>query len=254
MALALANVAIMGQLEPQDARERATAAATQALRCDPRLGLAHTAAAMTAMLFDWDWDRAEREFRTGISLDPHSSDAHAYFAQFLCAVGRPDEALPLADAAHRLDPLGLWSNFVLGWALFRARRHDESIRRLRDVLELYPHFAFAHLFVAENLLARGAHPEAVEACKTALGILPEDQLLLGLTACVSGLSGERELARRLLERLEAIARSRYVCPGHLAAAHVGVGERERAFEYWWRSELREIPRFTDAHRAIDLNA
>jgi len=184
------------------------------------------------MMFDWDWIRAEREFRIGISCNPNSSDAHSYYSQFLCAVGRPDEGVSEAQVAQRLDPLGLWTNFTLAWVLFRARRHDHSIRRLRELLELYPHFAFAHLFVAENHLQRAAYAEATDACRSALDILPEDQLLLGLTACVAGQSGEHDLAHRLQRRLEVLARSRYVCPGHLAAAYLGLGDRDGAFDQW----------------------
>jgi len=184
------------------------------------------------MVFDWDWNAAEREFLIGISLNPNSSDAHAYYAQFLCAVGRPDEGVAEAEAAQRLDPLGVWAYFILGWALFRARRHNESNKRLRALLELYPHFAYAHLFLAENHLSNAAYDEATAACRTVLRILPEDQLLLGLTACVSGLSGERDEARILQGKLQTLARSRYVCPGHLAAAHLGLAELDSAFECW----------------------
>jgi DNA-binding SARP family transcriptional activator/Tfp pilus assembly protein PilF len=232
IAMSVANLAIVGHLTPHDAKARACGAATRAIELDPTLCEAHIAAAMTSMIFDWNWSGAEREFRVGIDLDPNSSDAHAYFAQFLCAVARPDEGVAEAEAAQRLDPLGPWANFTLGWTLFRARRHAESVERLRRLLELYPHFAYAHLFLAENHVSTGAYAEAVEACGTALEILPDDQLLLGLTACVLGLSGAEDLSRSLRRRLEALAHSCEVCPGHLAAAHLGLADRDRAFECW----------------------
>jgi DNA-binding SARP family transcriptional activator/Tfp pilus assembly protein PilF len=232
VAMSLSSLALMGHVPPADARARSARAAQRALHLDANLGDAHTAAGATAMLFDWDWSTAEREFRTGIALDPNSSDAHAYYAQFLCAIGRPEHGVAEAEAAQHLDPLGLWANFTLGWALFRARRYEQSIARLRAVLELYPHFAYSHLFLAESHLSRSAYAEASAACRTALAILPEDQLLLGLTACVIGLSGELDAARALRGKLEILARSRYVCAGHLAAAHLGAGEPDRAFECW----------------------
>lgn len=231
-ALSLANLALMGHLPPEEARTRCTEAAQRALNIDPALGEAHTAAGVASMLFDWDWNTAERELRTAIRLNPHSSDAHAYCAQLLCAAGRAEDGIALAEAARDRDPLGLWANFMLGWALFRARRHEQSIDRLGGLLELYPHFAYAHLFLAENHLSKAAYAEAADACRTALELLPEDQLLLGLTACVMGLSGDPEAARMLAGRLATLARSRYVCPGHHAAAHLGVGNRSRAFECW----------------------
>lgn len=231
-ALSVANLAVLGHLPPEDAFAQAAGAAKRALELDPTSGDAHTAIGASAMIFEWDWNKAEHELRMGITLNPNSSDAHAYLAQFLCAVGSADDGVAEAESGQQLDPLGLWANFVLGWALFRARRHEESIERLRALLELYPHFAYGHLFLAENYVAIAAYADAADACRTALEILPEDQLLLGLTACVLGLSGEQDIARSLLSRLEALARSRYVCPGHLAAAHLGAGERNGAFDCW----------------------
>lgn len=44
--------------------------------------------------------------RTAIALDPNSSDAHAYLAQFLCAVGRADDGVAEAESGQHLHPLG----------------------------------------------------------------------------------------------------------------------------------------------------
>lgn len=231
-AMATANLALLGHLRPYDARAAIEESAQTALELDPGFGDAYTALATARMMFDWDWDAAACEFRTALSCNPNSSDAHSYFALFLCAIERADQGVAEARLAQQLDPLGLWANFILGWALFRARRYGESIHQLRSVLELYPHFAFAHLFLAENHLQEEACVDAVEACRTALRLLPEDQLLLGLSACVVGLSGEQELAHTLSGKLETLKHSRYVCPGHLAAAHLGLHNYDQAFEYW----------------------
>lgn len=269
-AMAIANLALLGHLPPGDARVAVEGAARRALELDPDFGDAHAARATAAMMFDWDWEAAEREFRIATSASPNSADAHAYFAICLCAVGRCGEGVTEATVAQQLDPLGLWANFILAWTLFRARRHEESIRRLQALLELYPHFAFAHLFLAENHLATRSYAEATGACRSAVRILPEDQLLLGLTACVVGLSGHRDWACRLQRQLDALTGSRYVCPGHMAAAHLGLGDRDRAFDCWEamcrdRSPLaclvatdplydcvRDDPRFGELRRRLNL--
>jgi serine/threonine-protein kinase len=231
-ALAVANLALLGHLPPQHARLAASAAAARALELDQASSEAHTAAALGHTMFDWNWDASEREFRIALELNPNNVDAHAYCAVLLSAMSRHEEAVTRADHAQQLDPLGPWANFILGWTLYRARRYRESVERLQALVELSPHFALGHLFLAENHLQDGARADAVAACRTAIAARPEDQFLLGIGACVLGLAGEPEQARGLVGALGCLAERSYVSPGYLAAAYAGLGDRDAAFAQW----------------------
>ncbi len=53
------------------------------------------------------------------------------------------------------------------------------------------------------------------------------------------LAGNREKAREYLRKIEEHAKQRFVDPVHLALAHLGLGERERALELLERAyEIR----------------
>jgi len=44
-------------------------------------------------LYDWNWEGAENEFRRAIDLNPNYATAHHWYAMYLSALGRRDEAL-----------------------------------------------------------------------------------------------------------------------------------------------------------------
>jgi len=64
----------------------------KALRLDDTLAEAHTALARVTQQ-EWDWAGAEREYRRAIELNPSYPLAHIWFAQYLSAMQRSEEAV-----------------------------------------------------------------------------------------------------------------------------------------------------------------
>ena len=81
---------------PAECIPKAKAATAKALELDPTLAEAHTVAGMLAATYDWDWARAESEFKRSLELDPNLSITHyRYTWTFLSPLGRHDEAIAL---------------------------------------------------------------------------------------------------------------------------------------------------------------
>lgn len=57
-------------ISPKDASPKARAAIAKALELDPDLPEAHTVAAMIATTDEWDYPKAEREYKRAIELGP----------------------------------------------------------------------------------------------------------------------------------------------------------------------------------------
>jgi eukaryotic-like serine/threonine-protein kinase len=114
-------------LEPPDESfGKARTAAERALEIDPSLAEAHTSMALIAHLYEWDWDRADREFKRAIELNPNYPLAHHWYGLFLGEMNRPDEAIAEEQRALQLDPLSVPIVSDLGRVYFYARRYDES--------------------------------------------------------------------------------------------------------------------------------
>lgn len=114
----------------------AKAAARRALEVDPRLAEARTALAFALMTYDWDWEGSRRAFLRAMRDDPRYPTAPQWYASWLAAQGRPQEAVEAARRAKELDPLSM----IIGWSyaqqLYFAGRYEsalEELERLRQV-------------------------------------------------------------------------------------------------------------------------
>jgi serine/threonine-protein kinase len=257
-------------IPPAEAFAKAAAAAARALELDPELAEAHTALGGVRFAYQWDWEGAESELRRGIVLSPSFADGYHWYSDFLCAMGRPDEAIAAIRRAHELEPLSLTINMSLGSCLFYARRYDEAIQQHQRTLELDPRFAPALRNLGGALEQKGLLDEAIETFRKAVALSRGDLSAAGLLAHAYGVAGRKDEARRILAELEAESANRYVSPYTLAAIHIPLGETEaaldkleRAFErrdrgiIWMKvsprlDPIRAEPRFTDLLRRMRL--
>jgi eukaryotic-like serine/threonine-protein kinase len=222
----LGNWSIMA---PRDVYPRAKAAASKALALDSNLGEAHVALAFAEYLYDWKWDQAEKGFLRAIELNPSYAQGHSWYATFLAAMKRHDEAIAEALRSEKLDPLSPIISAIVAWVHYSARRFQETVERCRRDLEMNP-IPQSYLFMGLALTQLGQYDEAIAAFERGVSIsggLTEMYAGLGF-AC--GLSGRKADARRVLADLDRLSSVRYVPPYSRAIVHVGLGERAEALE------------------------
>jgi serine/threonine protein kinase/tetratricopeptide (TPR) repeat protein len=129
----------------------ATSNALLALQLDPDLALAHAAAAHVASGFDWDWARAEKEFRRALQINPDSLEACYCFAIFLTSQGRFPEALDNLDHAAKINPLAANIEAWYGATLWFDHKPELAIPHLLRAKELDPQSGAAYYFLGEAL-------------------------------------------------------------------------------------------------------
>ncbi|NDQ58809.1 MAG: tetratricopeptide repeat protein [Acidipila sp.] len=210
--------------------EKARAAAQRAVEIDESLPEAHTALALVVQNFDWDWPKAEREFRRAIELDPNYATAHHWYGEHLTWRGHFDEALQESERARQLDPLSLIIAADNGAILYYSRHYDRAERKLRSVLEMDPKFPRARGMLGATYLAQGKFAEALAV------IVGEQQdyeapWYLAFHVAVSGRAGQRAEAQRTLKILEQLIRHRRVDAGAMVNAYLGVNDKEQVFAW-----------------------
>lgn len=257
-------------LAPQEAFTKARAAAARALEIDDLLAEAYTALGGVRFTFEWDWPGAEEALRKAIALDPNFADGYHWYADFLSAMGRSEEALGMIRHAHQLDPLTLTISNTVGACLFYARRYDEAIEQHRKTLELDSTFIPAYRSLGGAFEQKGMMLEAIEAYQKADSLSQGNITASALMAHAYAVSGRADDARRLLGLLWEQSKVRYLSPYSVAAVHVALAEPDRAFEnlehayrirdrgmVWLKvsprfDQLRADPRFFDLLQRMKL--
>jgi TolB-like protein/DNA-binding winged helix-turn-helix (wHTH) protein/Tfp pilus assembly protein PilF len=207
---------------------QARAAALKALELDEGLAEAHTSLGLIGLIYDWDWQAAEKQYRRAIQLDPNYATAHHWYAELLAYRGRFDEALVEIELARQLDPLSLIVATDRGEILYLSRDYDRAIAQARSVLEMDPHFLQAHYILVFSLVEKGSFADAlidIEHWRRS----DETPWNLMMQAYVYGRSGQPVQARQALGKLEQLNRQRPMDPAPILLAQLGLGNKEAAF-------------------------
>jgi TolB-like protein/Tfp pilus assembly protein PilF len=229
-----------GSKPPVEYLAQAKAMALKALEMDDTLAEAHTSLAYARWLGDLDWSGAEREFKRALELKTSYVMAHEWYAEYLAALGRHDEALSEIKRAQQLDPLSVPVTRAVGWVLYFARRYDQAIEELQKALAMDPEFLGARLVLWWVYVAKGAYDVAIADIRQGLekpGLKTVKKLMLAY-ACAA--AGNKEEANGLLWELEPKIASENRLALLSALLFTALDMKDRAFQQLHRAyELRE---------------
>jgi len=230
IADAFGILGVYGYMPPHPAYARARAAANRALEIDPEIAEVYASLGWIAMWYDRDWPAAERHFLKAIQMKPDYPEAHLWFGNLLACTGRFDEAVREMKRGKELEPLEPAPPTHVGWALYYARRFDESIEELGKVAVSDPEFSLSYMVLAGNFMARNMPAEAIAAGQKFVELTSESVVALSLLGFVYGSAGLKEEASKILERLNGMSKERYVGPLFKAFVWMGLGETDKALE------------------------
>ena len=236
-ALAYAGIAEACVLLPwysggrsQEWYPQAKAAAEKALALDDSLAEAHSALAMAVTLYEFDFARAEKEFKRAIELKPNYATAHHWLGNTLFVIlGRFDEAVTEVKRALELDPLSLVINTDLASTYVGARRYNDAIEHLRKVIEMDQRFYYSRLKLGQALHLNGALDGAVREYQYARELNDDPRMVANLARAHAD-AGNGSEAAKLAAELTQIAQQRYVSNHSLAMARIAVGDKDAAIQ------------------------
>jgi tetratricopeptide (TPR) repeat protein len=238
---------------PDEALAGMRAAVTRAFAIDDDLAEAHVARALLLAVHEWRLAEAEPAFQRALALGPSDATTHSWYAQYLSATGRHDEALAESRRAIELDPLSLVINAGFGSRLYWARRFDEAIAQGWKTLELDPYFR-ARRVLAFAYSQQGAHEQAVRELESDGSGSARTPSVLADLGYVYARAGRTTDARMVITELTNRSAHEYVSPHALALVHAGLGEKDRALEWLERAGEERSPRlvFLGVEPAFDV--
>ena len=251
-----------------EAMPKARAAALKALELDDGLAEAHTSLALVTENYDWDWQKAEKEYLRAIELNPNYATAHQWYAEYLSLQGRFDEALAESERARQLDPLSLIIATDNGSILYYARQYDRAIAQFRAVQEMEPNYPRTITSTAAYI-EKGQFPDAIaELERWSRG--SSGAWLWSWRAYVYGRAGQPVQAGQALEKLKQLYGQQHLGPDPMLWAYIGMGDKDQTFAWFEKAyadhsnaltslrvnpaydPLRSDPRFQELMRRVRL--
>ncbi len=268
LADSYAMLGAYGFLRPETGYPRARAAATKAIEFDDRLAEPHTSLLAVKLDYDWDWSGADAEFQRSVQLNSAYPIAHHWYAMYLAAMGRREQALAAISRARELDPLSVPIITHVGVVHYLGHQFDQAINRIRDALELDPNYVLAHWYLGQAYAEKGMYEDAIAESQRAVSLSPGNPKFLATLGYAYALSGNRSEALKLVQQLNELSKNRYVSPLDVTYVYAGLREKEQAFAWLERAygerswgmyrikvdpkldRLRSEPRFQDLLRRM----
>ena len=222
-------LSVIGLRPAVDVTPLTRSAAQKALAIDPLLPEAHGLLGAIAVMHDYDYAEAERQFKLAMAHDPVPPVAYDYYGFFyLFHQGRPEEAAVYVERALREDPLNLMFRTHLLLCYAAANRQQEASRECRQILELNDKAAICYAVLASPYVRRGMYAEALPLAEKAYTIggsafFPN---IAGVTAALRSLTGDEQGANELLKKLSP--GDAYGVPRGRALFHIVRGEFQEA--------------------------
>jgi TolB-like protein/Tfp pilus assembly protein PilF len=262
LADAYSILALLELVPPKEAFPKSKTAAEKALALDNHLAEAHVSLGIVKFQYEWDWPGAEATFKRALDLNPGYAPAHQYFADYLKAMGRFNEALKEMEQAQSLDPLSLAINTGVGHVLYLSRQYDQSIEQYRKTVASDPAFLPARLWFGRPYMQKGMFKEAIEQLDQAVELSKESTVSLAMLGQAYASAQQPLDAKKILQRLIDRSKKQYVPSYWVALVYMSMGNKDEAFAWLERAyhersswlvwmnveprfdQLRDDPRFT----------
>ncbi len=258
----------------RDAAERrevfplAKSAATKALQLDPSLAQAHVALANVYFGYEFDWQKAEVEYKRATELAPRDAAPLVAYGLFLATMRRFDEALAAEKRAGELEPASSQANIALiqiyGW----MHREDEAVAEARRATQKTPAAAAPHFFLGFVYVQQKKPEDAIREFRWSIAHDGGSGAAYAGLAYAQAVGGHKEEALKVVRDLEDAGSPARPVGYPMAAAYAALGNTDEAFRWLgqavrkqdqWLTRLevdpvmdplRTDPRFADVSRRV----
>ena len=230
---------IYGKFTPSQVMPQAIQAINTALKFDQTIPEANISLGCVESIYNWNWREAEKHFQGGIKLNPNLAIGHQWYAiNYLCPMGRFDEARIAVQKAFELEPVSLVINATVGLVLYFSRQYDEAVEYLKKTLEIEPEHPVTNFFLGRAYVQQSRYPEAMNHFQQGLKSYGDSTNMLATFAHASALAGQQDLAEKILKQLLELSERMYVSAYDIASVYVGLKNHEKALN-WLEKGYRE---------------
>ncbi len=253
-----------------EGRRKSKEFVSRALKLDPDLAEAH--ATLGLHLFqEYEFARAESEFKRAIELNPSYPNARMWYAQVLAVFHRYDEQQEQLEIAEQLDPLSPIIQWNLGTMFALFGRKEAALENVKKLYELKPG-SIQGVSLESFCYYLGGEPKRALSVVEQHRELHNEIPIIGALGICSAAAGDMEAARAWLKKLldlpdTSAFKALFIAFVHLelrdydqffAWANKGVDKKEIGFEmlglYPVMKPILEDPRWKSLLKRVNLDA
>ncbi len=203
-------------------------AAMKALELDDTLAEAH--ASLGVILYgDLQYEKAQRELRIAIELNPSYASAHHWYSLCLQDMGRVKEGIEEIEKAHELDPLSPVITLNVGVVHGNCGRLDEAIAVFDKLIEDEPNFANSYLYRSYSFMLKGIKERASADLEAYRKLSQDEDRYKWASVILCGWFGEGERALPMIEELIQKVGKSSILEGDIAACYAILGNKDEFF-------------------------
>ncbi len=216
---------------------KAKSAADIALQLDPELAEAHMALGMYRLMYEWDFEGAERALKRAIKLNPSLTLAHYDLAWLYELLGPEweEESLAEGDRTRELSPLNPYMVGALAWQYVDACRYEEALRLAREAIRLNPEHPLGWMALGLTYAELGQFDEAIDAHRRLADTIYS--YFIGMTYAAAGLENK---AREVAAIFEAAFEQNPGAAFPLAWIYMQLGDHESALHWIPEAEAARV--------------
>ena len=211
---------------------------------------------------DKEWEQAEISFVKSIEKNSNNLNARHWYALYLIAMKRVDEAMLQSDTIMKMDTD---DNYLLsrGSFFYFQYRFEEMKPLMLSTIKKDPETPWAYDWLGMAFSGLGEHEKAIETYFKAFELSDGTVEVGAGLGHALGLGGEIEMAKQMADYYSIAAKDNYLPPVQRSFIHLGIGEYDEALslleqafeeESWfllfmqkehWYDPIRNDNRFID---------
>jgi tetratricopeptide (TPR) repeat protein len=209
----------------------ARAAVIKALEIDDTVADAHLTLGSIAYRYEWDFTKAEREYKRARQLDP--ANLSDWFGFYLMTVNRLDEAEAEFKRLEESRPL---TTGYMSLYYFFLRQYDRAEQEVQKSLDTNSNNGPTHVRLGLIYEQKGMYKEAISEFQKAVKLSNNGFQSLGMLAHCYAVSGRRDEAKKILADIAKLSNQDFFWANYvIAAIYAGLGENEEAIRYLERA-------------------
>ncbi|MBM1105977.1 helix-turn-helix domain-containing protein [Aurantibacter crassamenti] len=207
--------------------------ALRALALDSTISEAHVALGTLACMYEWNWEKAQKEFQHAIRLNPNNSDAYIHYSQFLYSVkGEPEKARNFIEKALQLDPLSYVGVLKSAQYYLNDDKYEKTFEETSKLKEINEQNMYSYWINFHVYDALGNKNKAINELVTYYNLNNTTIDSLELAYDINGLKGVYSYyTENNIKRYGQVSNFNEFVLYADAQAHAYFGNNERAFEY-----------------------